>query len=383
MDALLYRWSTGAQLVSVLMIALFYATLARSLKRPDVVWWARAWWCNFAAMALTLVYWVATLSPGSALLMRSLYVGGKAGYALLLVQGAFALREPGVRWLTDRGLRLGVAASALVAALFLGTLDMIGVGAQGTMGLLFLWCGFALLRDRRRIPMWLVMGFLARGGFSLVEAFAYGAGMLPVGTIGAERASDLALFLGGHSLLDLAAEWLLALGGMLALARRGQDELQSTNDELLSAQDELRRLADRDPLTGLANRRALPESFRAVYGTGAAVVFFDLDGFKIINDTLGHAAGDACLVRFAEALRDSFRPSDAVVRYAGDEFVVVAEGMSEEMARGRLAELRERLHHGASRIDFSAGLALLAPGGDAAAALKTADQAMYEVKVAV
>lgn len=181
------------------------------------------------------------------------------------------------------------------------------------------------------------------------------------------------MFLGAHSSLDLAAEWLLALGGVLALARRAQQELQSANDGLLRVQEELRHLADRDPLTELANRRALPSAFRSVYDTGAAFVFCDIDDFKRINDTYGHPAGDACLERFAHALRSSFRPDDIIVRYAGDEFLVVCKGMELGMAHARVERLRARLaEEGRNDIpmEFSAGVVAMQPHGDAEQALR-------------
>ncbi|MEO7456239.1 MAG: GGDEF domain-containing protein [Gemmatimonadaceae bacterium] len=375
MGELLYKWSTAAQLVSVFMIALFYATLARSVMRAEVRWWARAWWFNFGALALTLVYWVGAPEGAGAVALRSLYVGAKIAYALLLVQGVWALRRAGAVWLSRRNMIIAIAATVVVAATLLRSLDYVGIVTQGVMGLLFTWCGVMLLRERASFPTWLGMGFLVRGGFSLVESVAYGAHALPPGTFSPSLANQIGIFLGAHSSLDLAAEWLLALGGVMTVTSRGQQELQRTNGDLLSAQDELRRLADRDPLTGLANRRALPQAFRAVHDEGAMVLFFDLDGFKAINDAFGHAEGDASLVRYAEALRACFRPSDAIVRYAGDEFVVVAIGMTPEMANGRVEQLRRVVD-----IAFSAGIAELKPGGDAGVALKAADQAMYRAK---
>jgi diguanylate cyclase (GGDEF)-like protein len=116
---------------------------------------------------------------------------------------------------------------------------------------------------------------------------------------------------------------------------------------------------------------------------GATLLFFDLDGFKEINDRHGHAAGDETLRRFASALRESFRPSDTLVRYAGDEFVVVASGLDAASAAQRVASLRDRLRHpgaGEPPVSFSVGTAELAPGGHPESALRGADEAMYAAK---
>ena len=384
MGALLYQWSTAAQLVTVLMIALFYTTLGRSVRRSEVVWWQASWWWNFVALSVTVVFWFFTFSPTGDSLIRGAYIGGKSASVLLLVQGALAMRHPGARWLSTRVLTGVSLAAALVGVLFLATVDRVGVAVQGPMGVLFLLCGVNLLRGRVGLTLWLGVGFLLRGSIAVVEAAAYLADSLPAGTLTAEQARLLSLFLGSHSAIDVAGEWLLALGGVLAITRRTQNEMESANADLLTVQDQLRNLADRDPLTSLANRRALSVAFRSVYDEGAALVFLDLDAFKIINDTMGHAVGDACLRRFADALRHSFRPEDVIVRYAGDEFVVVCAGADVGTAEARVDSMRERLLQDPAlpTIQFSAGVVALASQAHADAALEAADAAMYENKKA-
>src|SRR6185295_9654342 len=132
-------------------------------------------------------------------------------------------------------------------------------------------------------------------------------------------------------------------GCVLTLYRTIQEELTRANVDLLAAKETLQELVDRDSLTGLANRRALPAVMRESSDTGATILFFDLNDFKLINDSYGHQAGDECLRVFAGALQASFRSEDHVVRYAGDEFVVIARGVDPSHVAERLENVRERL----------------------------------------
>jgi diguanylate cyclase (GGDEF)-like protein len=216
-----------------------------------------------------------------------------------------------------------------------------------------------------------------------VEAGAYGLQLLPESTVPQGLRSLTAIFLASHSSFDSGTEWLLALGCVLALSERAQRELRQYNRDLLDAQADLRKLASRDALTGLANRRSLDEIFRVVRPEGATLLFFDLDGFKEVNDWHGHQAGDDCLRKFASALTDCFRPTDVVVRYAGDEFLVVARGLDESQAEERVQKVRQRLHHltgDGPVVTFSVGVAVLPPGGNPDVALKAADESMYRAK---
>jgi len=189
-------------------------------------------------------------------------------------------------------------------------------------------------------------------------------------------------FLSASSSFDMGAEWLMVLGSVLAVSERTRHALEASHQRLVLAQEDLRRLADRDPLTGAINRRALRNMFKSLEGKSAMLLFFDLDGFKAINDQHGHAAGDHCLQLFAAALKDSFRPSDQVVRYGGDEFLVIAQGLDKTAADARVGDVSARLsmHRGKLTCRFSVGMAELTPDGQPEVALQLADENMYKAK---
>jgi diguanylate cyclase (GGDEF)-like protein len=160
-------------------------------------------------------------------------------------------------------------------------------------------------------------------------------------------------------------------------------DLSRINRDLEATKDELRILSHRDPLTGVFNRRRLPDILNESRLTGATILFFDLDDFKDINDVHGHHVGDEALRRFARVLTSSFRPGDHVIRYAGDEFIVVGQGIGQVDVRERIEVLREQLareHLDGLRINFAVGEAYLPIGGDPEAAIRAADAAMYRRK---
>src|SRR4051794_12018179 len=143
---------------------------------------------------------------------------------------------------------------------------------------------------------------------------------------------------------------------------------------------ELRRIAETDSLTGLANRRRLFIDLERHVARGSRVVLIllDLNGFKSYNDSFGHAAGDALLLRLARALDDAVRPAGRAYRLGGDEFCVLAEPAEDVEARA-LAALSA--NGDGFVIDAAAGLVHL-PGeaSSASAALSLADERMYRGK---
>ena len=119
----------------------------------------------------------------------------------------------------------------------------------------------------------------------------------------------------------------------------------------------LQRLADHDPLTDLWNRRRFEEELRRQvarcrrYGEKAALLLMDLDGFKAVNDSFGHKAGDDLLKLVAAALQQRVRGTDAVARLGGDEFAVLLGNVSPDQAaeRGRAAARARRRRDPGSR----------------------------------
>ncbi len=152
----------------------------------------------------------------------------------------------------------------------------------------------------------------------------------------------------------------------------------------------LAELALHDPLTGLPNRRLLMDRLEQALArterSGLAVLFVDLDRFKEINDTMGHAAGDDALVRVGECLRATARAQDTVARLGGDEFVLLCENTTRAQAevvaqRIRLAVAELGDDERGWRIGASVGVAMAEVDWDASQVLTAADSAMYRAKL--
>jgi diguanylate cyclase (GGDEF)-like protein/PAS domain S-box-containing protein len=151
-------------------------------------------------------------------------------------------------------------------------------------------------------------------------------------------------------------------------------------------------LARHDVLTGLPNRTVVEEQLaiaiaRARRGTGSALLFLDLDNFKVVNDTLGHAGGDRLLVKLAEAIRSNMREEDTVARVGGDEFTVLLNDVRNEQALIVAEKLRSAisgLRHVESGHVFyprvSIGVVPITGRKDSAEVLARADLACYAAK---
>ena len=181
----------------------------------------------------------------------------------------------------------------------------------------------------------------------------------------------------GRTAFELAAA--ATIGAVVFEARHG------SISGLIAARGVLHALALADPLTGLLNRRGIEEEAARMLSAGAtelSIVYLDLDGFKAINDRLGHAEGDRALQAMAGILLETFRAADAVGRIGGDEFVVVvAPGSDVAVAARRLSLRLDAWRDAADRYTLRASIGtgtLASPTLDGFwEAVDAADRRMY------
>ncbi|WP_231492901.1 putative bifunctional diguanylate cyclase/phosphodiesterase [Zestomonas thermotolerans] len=192
--------------------------------------------------------------------------------------------------------------------------------------------------------------------------------------------------------------WVLARGVAEVVDGRALRMAGSQTD--ISArkrvEERLEHAARHDPLTGLANRTRLDEQLQRLLQRKdrgvpreAALLFIDLDRFKLINDSLGHTVGDRVLVEVAQRLNRCLRPGDQLFRFGGDEFIVLLDGMScvgdaERVAQRILEQLHQPLELDERTLVVSAsiGIAPLREHGKTLDALRAADLALYRAKEA-
>jgi diguanylate cyclase len=176
----------------------------------------------------------------------------------------------------------------------------------------------------------------------------------------------------------------------------GQAQAQTLTARVIELETELRRLSEEvstDALTQIANRRGLQQAFEVERarsersGDALAVGLIDIDNFKRLNDSLGHAVGDEALKALAAQVRDALRPVDHVARFGGEEFVVLLPGTPAAEAREVLTRLQRTLsvslfmHEGREVfVTFSAGVTTWRAGESLDGAIERADAALYEAK---
>jgi diguanylate cyclase (GGDEF)-like protein len=194
-----------------------------------------------------------------------------------------------------------------------------------------------------------------------------------------------------QSLTSNAAELVDCVNKMTEDGKRTVEQLRAQISGYEQRMQESERLASLDPLTGVSNRRILERQLqrRAADASPFFLIYLDLNQFKLVNDTLGHQAGDDLLKQFSDELRHGLRPTDVVGRMGGDEFAVLVDGVAGNIQE-RIAHVKKRVNgdyslatdRGKRKLPISAavGIAVWKPGVTIQDLLSAADRAMYEDK---
>ena len=321
-------------------------------------------------------------------------VGAALGASVAAVLTGAVWHEVWVRWTVGDALGVLVMAPPLLAwhrsaparRSLLEHLAITGLVLGGAaLVLLDGWPTWRVLLPYLVLPglVWAAARFGMRGATLAVLVVAHSANLaVGLGHGPFAAASDL------HATTALQLALGIAVGTTLVLAAMAAD---------LTERDEVERLlghqAAHDHLTGLPNRVLLHERLgqvldRAGAGRAVAVLFLDLDRFKAVNDSLGHAWGDVMLVETAARLQAAGRPRDLVARLGGDEFVVVCADLDDPaeagvVARRMLAAVSEPVSHDGRTVAVSTSIGIAtvtAPGRTPEEVLRNADTAMYRAK---
>lgn len=173
--------------------------------------------------------------------------------------------------------------------------------------------------------------------------------------------------------------------------KRAEEKIESLKSEL----EQLRGLVQTDQMTGAFNRRGLEDIFKREAARAdrnaqsLGVVIADIDNFKQINDNFGHQYGDAVLINFVAAAKETLRPTDIIARFGGEEFVILLPDVEMENALTIIQRLQSNLaknyanyinEHQETPVTFSAGVALRSFGEHQNSVINRADKALYQAK---
>ncbi|MNV21077.1 putative diguanylate cyclase YdaM [compost metagenome] len=257
---------------------------------------------------------------------------------------------------------------------------------------------YVLAGDARGVVPAVLAMILFFGTFGLTVAEVIGIGVYALLAFGCAVAATTRFNASPFGYLDTAYALmvLIVLGGSIALNLRIQRiraRLQEQREALAQALAVNRDLATRDELTALPNRRAMQDLMELERrrnlrnGRPLLLAQLDIDHFKRVNDTHGHATGDRALQAFAGIVRASVRDTDVLARWGGEEFVLLLSDTQMDDARDLLERVRQavaamEIPHAAGvlRMTVSAGLALHLPGDMVEQTLERADQALYTAK---
>jgi diguanylate cyclase (GGDEF)-like protein len=375
-----------------------------------------AQWLVFASACFAVMLAMVLMAVCFALMLRDVTYAWYAGYIVCyaLIQGiqtGFLFHPLEWAWLSGMMVMAGSAAVALsvaFAALFmmrfcelqryapLLRVPIVAL-AVGMIQLVLMRCShIAMLIDVAQVllnPLLMIGATLlltaaivaaARGSR---QAWFFLAGWTPLLLLTAMTSAQVN---GALPELDWLNDASLAGGAFEALVL--SLGLADRALRLRHDRDTVRVLADHDSLTNVLNRRAWSERASSLLAStpsrSIALLFLDLDHFKLLNDYQGHNTGDRALIAVAKALATELRPSDLLCRYGGEEFVALLDGAVAQQAMQVATRLCRRVHRleipvsaDSQLLSISIGIAMRQDGDNVESLLERADQAMYDAKL--
>jgi diguanylate cyclase (GGDEF)-like protein len=288
-------------------------------------------------------------------------------------------------------LNVPVQAAAATAVWFLAApfvlpLSSVVYTGPAATAVLHGWASIRYARLTKRTPI--------IGAFMISAALAVMSVLDATGALMTFRPVWSALYGNGLLGINIVTSIFVALGMHLLVFEDMTAEIRRTNLALATANEQVKQLAITDPLTGCHNRRFFEEIDRREadrlrrYDRPLSVVFVDLNRFKALNDTYGHDAGDNVLRTLGELLRKHVRQSDYVIRWGGDEFLLLLNCNAEEaIAKASELKLAFELARDDAGLPSTTGLSIGVAGvpkdaNTLAEAIRLADAQMYRDKVA-
>ena len=417
-------WIVAASIVIATLASYVALDLSRRVRSDEghlnVAWWGAGsvvmgtgiWSMHFVGMlgfslpiplgfrgALTLLSWIAAVGASGV----ALWIASRATYGLKSVLVGSAAMGAGICGMHYIGMAALDMAPGIVWHWPTVALSVaIAVGASAAALLIFQW--LVRVRDEGRFALQMLAAVVMGIAICGMHYTGMAAASFPEGTV---CLSADALGGAGLTTIVVLASFMLLLGTLFTsmlearlqvVARRLAESLQQSNSQLLIANTELQQRAFSDALTGLPNRLLFEDRLaHALMRMGRAnqlrvedrlaVLFIDLDGFKPINDSFGHSAGDAILRATADRLLKEARESDTVARVGGDEFLLLLEGVDDtadcvQVANRVLRSLSKPFEVQGREIQIacSIGIVIHPDQGDADKLVANADAAMYAAK---
>jgi diguanylate cyclase (GGDEF)-like protein len=417
-------WVVAASLLLATLASYVALDLSRRVRhasgRPHLLWWGIGsfamgtgiWAMHFVGMlgfslpialgfsgAMTLTSWVAGVTASGI----ALWVASEADYGLrriAIASLAMAVGICGMHYIGMAALDMSPPIVWHMPTVVLSLL--IGLGASAAALVIFKQLGG--VNSAHRVAFQLLAAVVMGIAICGMHYTGMAAANFPLDSV-CRSAGDL--YGSGLTAIVVMASGLLLLGTLFTsilesrlqqVARRLSRSLEEANVELTEANRELQKRAFTDALTGLPNRVLFEDRLRHALlrmeranqlqvEERIAVLFVDLDGFKPINDSFGHAAGDQILRAAAERLANTTRESDTVARIGGDEFLLLLEGVHD---RAECAQAANRVLRALSepfsvlgkqlQIACSIGIVLHPEQGEPDKLVANADAAMYEAK---